>query len=283
VRRLMRALTSVGLFDEAEGRFGLNALSRQLLPNRPGSVVPVLRLASEDWVAALWRHLPDAVRSGKPAVERVLRMPLFEYLARHKAAGEVFDRAMLSMTAQTTGAVLEAYDLTGVRTLVDLGGGLGQFLMAALERYPQLRGTLFEAPRTAEAAAKQIAETGLGSRIEVSQGNFLDNPLPAGADVYLLMNVIHDWGDADAVRILTRVREALRPGARLLVVEMVLPESAGAPCMGAVLDLQMLLLFDGGRERTEAEFRSLFVDAGLRLGRVFRTASPACIMEVARA
>lgn len=282
VHRLMRALASVGFFDLKDDRYCLNALSRRMLPDEPGSVLPMMRLASEDWVRSLWGHLTDAVRSGRSPTSAVLGMPLFEYLAHNPAASDVFNRAMVTMTAQTTAAALAAYDLSSTSKLVDIGGGLGQFVMAAVSRYPQLQATLFEMAHVEEAAAKRIADAGYRDRIDIVAGDFFKDPLPFGADLYILMNILHDWSDAEAVRILGRVRDALQPDARLLVIEMVLPED-GKLNIASVLDLQMLLLFDGGRERTIAEFRALFAEAGLRLVRMLGTASASSVMVLARA
>ncbi|HMA94611.1 MAG TPA: methyltransferase [Polyangiaceae bacterium] len=282
VHRLMRALASVGFFDLKGDRYRLNALSRRMLPDEPGSVLPMMRLASEDWVRSLWGHLAEAVRSGKSPTSAVLGMPLFEYLAQTPAASDVFNRAMVTMTAQTTAAVLAAYDLSSTRNLVDVGGGLGQFVMAAVSRYSQLRATLFEMAHLEEAAAKRIADAGYRDRIDIVAGDFFKDPLPFAADLYVLMNILHDWSDAEAVRILGRVRDALRPDARLLVIEMVLPED-GKLSIASVLDLQMLLLFDGGRERTVAEFHALFAEAGLRMVRMLGTASASSVMVLARA
>lgn len=282
IQRLMRALASVHVFECKDGRYALNALSRRLLPDEPESVLPLMRLASEDWVNALWGYLGNAVRTGKPGTDEVLGMPLFEYLARNPAANDVFNQAMITMTAQTTAAVLAAYDLSDLHTIVDIGGGLGQLVIAAVERYPQLRATLFELAHTKALAARRIADAGYRDRIDIVIGDFFKDPLPFGSDLYVLMNILHDWSDTEAICILERVRDALRPDARLLVIEMVLPKD-GKSSVAAVLDLQMLLLFDGGRERTEAEFGALFAAAGLRMTRVLQTASPSSIMVLARA
>ncbi len=277
--RLMRVLVSFGFFELRAGSYALNAVSRQLLPDVPGSMKPLVRWAYADSCIPIYYRLVESVRRGRPAAELAYGMPFFEHLARNPIESERFDDCMMSVSASTSAAVLAVYDLSGARLVVDVGGGLGQFLTFAVMRYPQLRGTLFELPQTAARAASRLRQLGYDDRIDFVEGSFLEDPLPPGADVYVLMNVLHDHGDEAAVRILKNAARVLRPGGRLVVVEVVLTEGRWGD-RGTVSDLQMLMLFDGGQERTEAEFRALFAAAGLRISRVLPTAVPSSILEV---
>jgi hypothetical protein len=278
LRRLLRALASVGLFAEAEGRYALTPTSRYLLADTPGSMLPLLRLAGEDWHYRVWGNLTDSVRTGKPASEKVLGAPLFEYLAQHPGESEVFNAAMRSYSAEVSRALLDGYDLSWAKKLVDVGGGHGQLVSMALGRHPHLRGTVFDLPHVVRGAAEVVEAAQVAGRVELVGGDFFAGEVPGGGDVYTLMNVVHDWADADAVRILARCRAAMGPGSKLLVVEMVIPED-GSPHFGALFDLEMLVLFEGGQERTEGELRALCRRAGLRVERVLPTASASSILE----
>ncbi len=278
MRRLLRALASMGILSDKGGRYELNALSRFLVDDTPGSMTALLRFAGSDWHHRIWGNLAESVRTGKAGANEVLGMPLFEYLEKHPDAGAVFNAAMVSFSGQVAGATLDQYPLAGVRRIVDVGGGHGQLVAMALARYPELRGTLFDLPHVVKDAGKILDAAGVTARADIVGGDFFKGEVPQGGDVYTLMNIIHDWSDADAERILKRVREAMGPGSRLLVVEMVIPRD-NAPYFGTLFDLEMLLLFGGGRERTEDEIRALCRGAGFRVERVLPTLSPSFVVE----
>jgi hypothetical protein len=172
--------------------------------------------------------------------------------------------------------MLDAYDLSGVETLADVGGGLGTNLTAALGRYPEMRGLLFDRPHVAERARPLLEAAGVAGRCAALGGDFFESA-PGGADAYLLGHILHDWDDARAGRILDNLRRAMAPGAKLLLVEHVLPEGDGAS-FGKLLDLHMMVLL-GGLERTEAEYRRLFAAHGFRLTRVVPTAADTSVIE----
>jgi len=175
--------------------------------------------------------------------------------------------------------MLGAYDFSRFRSLVDVGGGNGQNLVAILDRHPALQGILFDLPAVAERARTLVERAGLSSRCRIEGGDFFSR-VPAGADAYVLRHVIHDWQDPEAVAILRACREAMGPGSRILVIETVLPPG-NAPSFGKWLDLMMLLV--GGRERGRDEYERLFAEAGLRLNRVVPTEAEISILEGERA
>ena len=171
--------------------------------------------------------------------------------------------------------VVAAYDFSGLRDLVDVGGGSGVLLEAILRASPRLRGVLVDRPEAVERARARLARAGLDDRSECLVGDFFAS-LPPGADAYLLSRVIHDWDDADARRILATCREAMAADARLLLVEAIVPERAQDGPEAVRMDLHMLMLFSA-RERTEAQFRRLLADAGFELQRAVPTGSPAAL------
>ena len=173
-------------------------------------------------------------------------------------------------------AVLLAYDFSGVSSVVDIGGGKGELLKRLLEVYPQMRGTVFDLPHTREPASEESQQGKCGTRFSHTSGNFFEF-VPKGADAYLLCNVLHDWNDQAAIRVLKNCRAAMTESSRVLLVEMIVPEGNSAS-FSKLLDLNMLVM-TGGRERTRAEFAALFGAAGFNISRVFLTLAPQSIIE----
>ena len=172
--------------------------------------------------------------------------------------------------------MLDAYDFSGIGVLADIGGGNGSTLVGVLGRYPEMRGILFDLPGVVERARAEIEAAGLADRCEVVGGSFFE-AVPGGADAYLLRHIIHDWDDEKAAAILRNVRRAMGEGARLLVVEGVIPPG-NEPSFGKLLDLTMLVI-PGGLERTEEEYRRLYEAAGFRLTRIVPTAAEVSVIE----
>ena len=190
---------------------------------------------------------------------------------------QVFTEAMTSNSKLEAVAVCEAYDFSGFHSMVDVGGGEGFLLATILKAYPALKGMLFDRPEVGARARKLLRAEGLGERCEVIDGDFFAG-VPQGGEAYILKNILHDWDDERAEQILTHCREAIVPGGRVLVMEtVILPGNEPSP--GKLLDIQMLVGTPGGRERTEAEFRTLFTRAGLELTRSVPTKSPVNVLE----
>ncbi|MGH8459550.1 MAG: methyltransferase, partial [Nevskiales bacterium] len=211
--------------------------------------------------------------------DRVLGKPIFDYFPTDREESEIFNAAMISMTAMVIPATLEAYDFSGIGTLVDVAGGHGSVLTGILEKHPQMRGILFDLEHVVAGAKPRLERLGLAGRVQLASGDFFQS-VPAGGDAFVMKHIIHDWDDARALTILQNCRKA-SPKAKVILLEAVLP-SGNDPHFGKLLDLEMLTL-PGGRERTEDEFRSLFAKAGYRLARVVPTKSPLSVVEAAPA
>ena len=206
--------------------------------------------------------LLDAVRTGTTAFERVHGERFFEHLEGDPDRAAVFQESMAARSEREARDVVAAYDFGGVRRLVDVGGGRGILLAAILRAAPALRGVLLDRPAAIQEARRRLDADGLGDRAECVAGDFFA-AVPDGADAYLLSRVLHDWDDADAVRVLTTCRAAMGEGARLLVVEAILPRRAKEAPDAIRMDLHMLMLL-GARERTEEEYRRLLAERGPR-------------------
>jgi hypothetical protein len=274
--RLLRALAGVGVFaQQPGGRFRLNPLAESLREGEPGSLRALAVMIGEEQDRC-WDDLFETVRTGEPAFDRLYGRSLFGYLGEHPEQAKIFDAAMTGFSGRAMRAVLDAYDLSGVATLADVGGGLGTNLTAALGRYPAMRGLLFDRPHVVERARPVLEAAGVAGRCAVAGGDFFE-AVPGGADAYLLGHILHDWDDDRAGLILDNLRRAMPAGAKLLLVEYVLPEGDGAS-FGKLLDLHMMVLL-GGQERTEAEYRRLFAAHGFRLVRVVPTAGDVSVIE----
>jgi hypothetical protein len=279
--RLLRALASVGVFQEDErGRFANTELSDLLRPDTPGSLRAMVRMFGDDphWKSA--GALAHSVRTGEPAFDHVFGMHLFDYFARDSASAKIFDEAMVSVSALTNRAMLQAYDFSAFQSLVDVGGGSGGALCAMLHAAPGLRGVLFDLPHAAEGARRYVAEQGLIERCEIVEGSFFDS-VPSGADAYFMKHIIHDWDDERCLRLLRNCHAAMRPEGKLLVCEKIVPAGNG-PSFAKISDLVMLVNTPGGRERSEAEYRELFASSGFRLTRVVPMRSDNSLLESVR-
>jgi C-methyltransferase len=278
VRRLMRALIGRGIFRKrSDGRYALNALANTLRTGVERSVVGPVRLFGAREHVELWGHLTTAVKSGRSAVPAAFGVvDAVEYAQQNPAAAGIFNRAMADITDMTADIVIGAYPFGDFPTIVDVGGGVGQLLAAVLAAAPDSRGILYDLPH-AVADAQSLPHRGdLGHRMQIVQGSFFDD-VPAGGDLYVLKNVIHDWPDDDAVKLLRNIRTAA-PAATVLLIEFVIPENSRADHPAHWTDLEMLVV-NGGRERTVSEFRGVIEAAGLRMTRVVPTATPITLVE----
>jgi hypothetical protein len=276
LQRVLRALASVGVFTEVSpGAFALTPLGELLRTETPGSMRALAIMYAEEQYRA-WGELVHSVRTGEMAFDHQFGMGYFEYLAQHPEADRVFNEAMTGWTHQLVGAVVDTYDFSPFKTVVDVGGGYGALLAAILQSNPGTQGILFEQPHVVASATEQLVAAGVADRCTVVGGDFFA-AVPAGGDAYVLSQILHDWDDEHCVAILGQCRQAMPDHGKLLVVELVLPEG-DEPFLGKWLDLHMLVLL-GGRERTAAEYDALFQAAGFKLARVVPTPPGPSVVE----
>jgi hypothetical protein len=278
--RLMRTLASLGVLSEdAADRFALTPLGEALKTGAPGAARPtILTLASEPWVRG-FGHLLYSVQTGQSGFEKMLGMPVFDWLAKNPEDASLFSEMMVGFHGAEPPAVAAAYDFSGLKTIVDVGGATGNLLTTILGRTPGSRGILYDLPHVVRDAPALIQARGLADRVTIAAGSFFDS-VPAGGDAYLLSHIIHDWSEDQCLTILGNCRRAMSPASRLLIIEMVLP-GGNAPHPGKMLDM-MMLVGPGGRERTEEEYGTLLGKAGLRLTRVVPTESAVSVVEASR-
>lgn len=280
LRRLLRTLSSVGVFAETDdGQFHLTPIAECMRSDGPYSMRAWATMIGEDWHWPMWGELLYSVRTGKPAFDYVHGMRPFEYFPRNPEAARLFDEAMTSLSASEVGAVLAAYDFSKYKKIVDVAGGNGSLIIPLLKNSPEASAVLFDLPHVIERAKGRIGGEGLTERLELVGGNFFQT-VPTGGDLYILKHIIHDFSDEEALGILRNCRRAMSVDARLLIIEMVLPPG-NVPSFGKLVDLEMLLI--GGVERAEAEYQTLLAEAGFNLTSVIPTTSPISIIESALA
>jgi hypothetical protein len=276
--RVLRHLVAHGVFTEPRpGQFAANQTAALLRTGQPGAVWLDLDGFGGRMDLA-FTGLMHTMRTGEPAWEPVFGQPFWAYLDANPPISASFDATMAVDAGNA--AVADGYDWTTVRHVADIGGGTGTLIAEVLRRHPGLRGTLADLPETAARARQYLAGLGLDGRCEVVGQSFFD-PLPAGADAYLLSRVIHDWDDAAASAILRRCAEAAGRTGRVLVIE-----SHGTPggdaAAFAEMNLRMLVLA-GGRERTIDDYSALATQAGLQVTAVHDITGRHVIIECAAA
>lgn len=266
--RLLRALASVGVFRDIDGSIYLTPLAEHLRSDVPGSLRAWAMHIGQSYFWTAWDHLLDSVRTGEPAFRALYGMNPWEYREAHPEADSIFNAAMTGLAAGVAEAVVKDYDFSGIDVLVDVGGGQGALLAAILNANPRLHGILFDQPHVLPVAETLLEHAGVASRCRLVGGSFFDS-VPAGANAYIMKNIIHDWDDTSSVRILRLCRDAMAAEGKVLLVERVI-QAGNDPDPAKFMDVNMLVML-GGRERTVDDFRTLLAEAGLRLTHVIPT------------
>lgn len=275
--RLLRACASFGVFrEDTDGRFVLTPLAQGLRSDLPHSVRSVILMLGDPGYQGPWGQLARSVETGTPSAETALGEPMWAYLDSHPEFAATFNAAMTRLAALDWPTVDAVYDFTPFPTIVDIGGGQGQLLALMLRAAPSAKGVLFEREVLRGDAERHLREAGVLARSRIDAGSFFESA-PSDGDLYVLRRVVHDYDDADAVAMLTTVRRHMPLGATLLLMESVVPPGNG-PHFAKTLDLDMML-FVGGRERTERQFTTLLDKAGFRPTRVIPTISTISLIE----
>ena len=275
--RVMRLLASLGVFKEGPARhFALTPVGKLLKTDAPASLRSMAMMFGEEFSTRAYAHITDCLRTGGDGVTEAYGKDIWQVLAEHPAQCEVFQNAMTSNSSGSVPAIVEAYDFGGIKRIADVGGGHGLLLGSILGAYPAMQGVLFDRPEVVGSLPKN-ALAGLEGRVAVEGGSFFDR-VPDGCDAYIMKHIIHDWDDDHCRTILRLMREKLPRNGRVLVCEMVVTDDPG-PTPAKMLDIEMLVMTVGGKERTEAEFADLFASSGLRLKRIVPTERPVAVIE----
>ena len=281
LHRLLRACADLYLVEELPGRtYALTELGHALRSDSPDSMRGYARWLGSPAERSTMAHLAEAVRTGGPVFETVHGTPVWDYMRGNPASASVFDQGMTDISSQLTRSLVHGYDFGDTECLVDVGGGRGRLLSLVLAAHPHLRGVLYDRPEVVSRVDPALTREGVAERCRVESGSFLDS-VPEGGDAYLLASVVHNWNDDDTVRVLTHCREALAPGGRVLLAEVLVPDGPAPERTAKFMDLSMLVHCDG-KQRTRAEFAAVAERSGLRLERVVPGAV-ASVVELVRA
>lgn len=278
--RVMRVLVSTGMFAEPEpGSYELTPVSELLRSDVPNSLrdLAVTLTSESHWLP--WGQFTQTLISGESGPQHTFGTDIFSWFQRAENSGEwkLFNAAMTSFSSMTSTAVTESYDFSRYKRVVDIGGGHGFFLRAVLSKAPDATGVLFDLPGVHDG----LGADELGRRIERVAGDFFQE-VPAGGDCYTMKHIIHDWGDDQCRTLLGNIARVMDPAGRVLVIETVMPEGQ-EPHPAKFMDVNMLAMTEGGTERTEREFTTLFESAGLILEAIHPTQSPVSVIEARQA
>lgn len=276
--RLLRGLSSVGIFVEGEQRrFRNSLLGETLRRNVPGSIRGFARHVGLDVAWKAWGEILYSVKTGKSAFDRVAGEPAFDYISKRPAEAEIINESMTAICESESQAVVKAYDFSNARMIIDVGGGHGLLLARILKANPQAKGILFELPHASDGAKQLFAKHDLTQRVNVVAGNALQS-VPFGGDIYIMKHVIHDWDDDRSIQFMKNCAAAMSSGSKLLLVETVLTPP-NVSHFGKLLDLEMLVMSAGGRERTTDEYQRLYTAAGLKMTGIYSTEGSHSVIE----
>ena len=272
--RILRALSSVGIFVETEDRvFGLTPMAQCLLSN---SLRPIARMFLSEWHDKAWNGLIHTVKTGEPGFDYIFGKPSFEWFEKNPEERSVLDQGQATKAIGFSNAVIEAYDFSNFTTICDIGGGQGSFLLQLLAENPEIAGCVADLPAAVVTAEREIQKTNLSCRCKAISYDFHKEAPPA-CDAYFLVNVLHDWNDEVSTRILKNIAGAMNTNSRLWIIEYIIEPGPGFS-VAKLLDLEVLVM-GGGRERTIEEYKNLLLTAGLELSRTIPTKIGPIMME----
>jgi hypothetical protein len=276
--RVLRLLAALGVFDERSPRcFGLTVLGDRLRSDQPAGMRSWATFLDALGGVRPFGPILDTVKTGRPAFDAVFGMGIFDFLAEHPENAATFHAAMSERTAAFAPSVADGCDFSDMRTIIDVGGGQGTLLAAILRKHGHLHGVLVETPAVAARARDLLDAADITDRSEVLPGNFFEQ-VPGRADCYVLANVLHDWDDARATKILRNCRRSMARAGRVLIIERLIPEDGSDAVPTLLSDINMLVI-TGGRERTNDEYSELLRSAGLKLGNIQPVAFPYGVIE----
>lgn len=273
--RVLRLLASVDIFECQHGTWHHTETSRFLRSDHPASLRDYVRMLGLPVFWSAFGDLDHSLRTGESAFAKHHAEGVFRYMVEHPEESRIFDSAMTSKSHRDIAAILPAYDFSQFSTIADIAGGRGHLLRAILKSSPKIQGILFDQPHVVAAVAPEN-----GEKLIVVGGNFFADSMPK-ADAYLLMNIIHDWPDAESIKILSAIRRDMPQHARVLIIETVVPATPG-PHLSKELDIIMMAI-PGGMERTQEEYAALASKCGLQLKHMVETMSPYSILEMVAA
>lgn len=276
IYRLLRCLSSVGVFKETTDRtFALTQSAETLQKDHPMSVYPLALLIGDPIWTEPWKNILHSLKTGEDAFTYVFGKSYFDYLNENKEKSELFNNWMTRVSNMSCPVIASSYPFSKYNKVIDIGGGQGSQIAHILRKHPTVKGVLFDLPIVIDGPDE--IDDDIAGRCEKVAGDFFES-VPKGGDIYIMQQIIHDWSDELAIKILSNCREAMAVKGRILVVDAVI-KSGNNRDMNKFIDMQMLMINKGGRERTKKEFTMLFQKAGLSLIKIIPTVSMFSIVE----
>jgi predicted transcriptional regulator len=266
INRFLRLLISREFISLNDSKFSLTSLGDILRADHPDSLRNLILYVGE--VQYLVGHeMEYSIRTEKPAFNKIFGMGFFEYLSMKPEMSSYFNEAMNQQASIRTAGLINSYDFRQTRSILDIGGGDATLISAILMNNQQIKGIVFEVATVVEETRRNLTKNNLIDRCDVVRGDFFEDAIPPGADIYILSNIIHDWGDTEARKILQNCSKSMDDNSKLLIIEQLIPEQVtpGSSAVGS--DISMLVL-TGGRERTLSEYKKLFLESNLVISRV---------------
>ncbi|MBN2442678.1 MAG: hypothetical protein JXJ04_15085 [Spirochaetales bacterium] len=260
--RVMRALSGIGFYKEHEDKsFELTPMGELLTENNKSGIktIALMQLDENSWKT--WGELLYSVQTGKSAFKKVFNKNLFEYLSEHPAKSREFNNVFKTYTTYWVESFLEKYDFTPYDIIADIGGSYGVLIKNILERYPGKKGILFDLPHVIREIREEFMEYKIVKQCDLVEGDFFKS-IPRGCDLYTLKNIIHDWDDEHALKILNNCHKAMNHNSTLLLIENVLMNDSSQSPDASIIDICMLVGTIGGRERTKEEYSRLLLNSG---------------------
>jgi SAM-dependent methyltransferase len=269
LERFLRGLVTLGVCEERPDRtFALTSSGRSLTSGSPSRLAEKVQIVVGQYWRP-WSDLASCLQSGKPSFAQVFGMGVRDWRREHAEQGALFDSYVAKETLAQVGSIVEALDVSGVKTVAEIGGGYGGLLAAILHAHPHLTGILLDQPHIVSAAKPFLHAHGVAEHVQCIGGDILQG-VPVEADLYVLKAVLQNWDDAGASAILANCRKVMPDGAKLLIIEHLLPERAADDAAAIMLDLHMMAI-TGGHVRSLAEIETLLAQAGLALSKVSST------------
>ena len=276
--RLMRMLVSQGFFKEkSRGVFSQNRLSRALLNEQESMRYMAFHMVNGvNW--NLFNELKNVVETGENAASKVLNTDVFSYLEANAEKNEIYNRAMSNSSVLLSRAVVSEYNFKNAKRIIDIGGGHGVLLSIILYKNKQLNGTVFDLSHVVEGANENFDKYGVRDRAEAVSGNFTES-VPEGGDVYLMKSILHFLDDEQSIALLKKIKMVLPEKGKVLLIEAIV-ENNSMYSFAKLLDIQMMVGTEGGKERTIQEYNFIVERSGLRIKRVVKTVAPVSIIEL---
>ena len=278
LHRVMRALVSQGIFRKGrDNMFANTSLSKPLIEGK-GSLRNMImqHLGKLNW--SVFNEISYTVKTGKDAFSKVNGKRIYDYLSEHEEESTLFDKSMTELTDFSIEPLLNSYNFSGYKTIADIGGGEGLLLANILFKHKNTKGILIDLPAGLNNSQMIFENYGVIERVRIIPWNFFES-IPALADAYIVKNIIHNWSEDEGVMILSNIRQVLPVNGKILLIEMVVEED-NHPSYGKIIDIQMMVCMQAGKERTRKEFQSIIEKAGLKIKRIVPTIAPFSIIEL---